>query len=497
MLTRRLRFASPFRVGRQARVLSTNVSNSRRPLSAYAESVEERSLASLLKNEDVAEPSEMQEDMASVRKKFSGFFRRPPVERKDLLAEVFPGVDMEPLTTGLPMEIADLMIENAVGGVTLPLGVAPNFVINGSHYIVPMAVEEPSVIAAASSIAKLVSENGGFKAKSTENIMTSQVQLLEVNADDACKIISENRAELIAAANQFCQSSVKRGGGVRDIYPRFIMPRLDPSRDPYVVVHIDVDVCEAMGANIVNTVAEGIAPRLADLVGGRPALRILSNLCLKRRSGAAFRLPFDSLSWKGVKGETVAERVIEAYMFAEDDPYRAATHNKGVMNGIDSAAIAMGQDWRAIEASCHAAAAMGGSYGSMTKYSIDNGYLVGKLEMPMSCGSKGGALTTHPLYKLTHKLLGYPNAQTICQILVAVGLAQNFAAIRALAIEGIQKGHMNLHARNICLNAGVPNELVDECREFMTLQKKWDTATAEEFMAKRGITPAGSTAVSS
>jgi len=449
----------------------------------YGTDVEEKSLNALLGAADLEQPAEMKEDSTGIRKKFSGFFRRPPQERRELLNEIFPEVDMEPLSSSLSMEIADLMIENAIGGVSIPLGVAPNFVINGSHYIVPMAVEEPSVIAAASSIAKLVSENGGFKAKSTENIMTSQVQLLDVDADSACKVISENRVELIAAANQFCQSSVNRGGGVRDIYPRFILPRIDPSRNPYVVVHIDIDVCEAMGANIVNTVAEGVAPRIADLVGGRPALRILSNLCLKRRSAAAFRLPFDALKWKGVEGETVAERVIEAYHFAEDDPYRAATHNKGVMNGIDSAAIAMGQDWRAIEASCHAAAAMGGSYGSMTKYTMEDGHLVGKLEMPMACGSKGGALTTHPLYKLTHKILGYPDAQKICQILVAVGLAQNFAAIRALAIEGIQKGHMNLHARNICLNAGVPNELVDECREYMTLKKKWDTATAEEFLS--------------
>mmetsp|Transcript_1567 Transcript_1567/g.2981 ORF Transcript_1567/g.2981 Transcript_1567/m.2981 type:complete len:481 (-) Transcript_1567:290-1732(-) len=448
--------------------------------------VEEKSLLSLLSSEDFNETSEMKQDMAGVRKKFSGFFRRPIDERKMLLEELFPEVDLEALEAGLPMEVADMMIENAVGGVTLPLGVAPNFVLNGSHYIVPMAVEEPSVIAAASSIAKLVSENGGFKAKSTGNIMTSQVQLLEVDAESAMKAISEQRTELIAAANQFCQSSVKRGGGVRDIYPRLILPRIDASsREPYVVVHIETDVCEAMGANIVNTIAEGIAPRLASIVNGRPALRILSNLCLKRRSAAAFKLPFAALNWKGVDGEMVASRVMEAYWFAEDDPYRAATHNKGVMNGIDSAAIAMGQDWRAIEASCHAAAAMGGAYGSMTKYSIEDGHLLGKLEMPMACGSKGGALTTHPLYKLTHKLLGYPDAQTICQILVAVGLAQNFAAIRALAIEGIQKGHMNLHARNICLNAGVPNELIDECREFMTLKKKWDTATAEEFLKMR------------
>eukprot|EP00466_Bigelowiella_natans_P014569 jgi/Bigna1/126919/aug1.3_g1627 len=426
---------------------ATKMSEShRRALSMYGTDVEEKSLNALLGAADLEQPAEMKEDSTGIRKKFSGFFRRPPQERRELLNEIFPEVDMEPLSSSLSMEIADLMIENAIGGVSIPLGVAPNFVINGGKS--------------------------------------------DVRKKEKC-------AELIAAANQFCQSSVNRGGGVRDIYPRFILPRIDPSRNPYVVVHIDIDVCEAMGANIVNTVAEGVAPRIADLVGGRPALRILSNLCLKRRSAAAFRLPFDALKWKGVEGETVAERVIEAYHFAEDDPYehgdkhkntiaciyRAATHNKGVMNGIDSAAIAMGQDWRAIEASCHAAAAMGGSYGSMTKYTMEDGHLVGKLEMPMACGSKGGALTTHPLYKLTHKILGYPDAQKICQILVAVGLAQNFAAIRALAIEGIQKGHMNLHARNICLNAGVPNELVDECREYMTLKKKWDTATAEEFLS--------------
>ncbi|GAB5353935.1 hypothetical protein AAMO2058_000076700 [Amorphochlora amoebiformis] len=450
--------------------------------------VEEKSLRSLLDSSDFEDADLAKNEMAGLRKKFSGFFRRPPTERKELLEEVFPDVDLTPLQEGLPMEVADMMIENAVGGVTLPLGVAPNFVINGAHYIVPMAVEEPSVIAAASSIAKLVSENGGFRGKSTGNIMTSQVQLLDIDdADQAVKILSESRSELIEAANQFCQSSVKRGGGVRDIYPRLIIPRVDASRSPYVVIHIDVDVCEAMGANIVNTVAEGIAPKLADMVNGRAGLRILSNLCLKRRSAAAFKIPFEALAWKGVEGEVVAERVMEAYLFAEDDPYRAATHNKGVMNGIDSAAIAMGQDWRAIEASCHAAACSGGAYGSMTKYWTEDGYLLGKLEMPIACGSKGGALTTHPLYKLSHKLLGYPDAQSICQILVAVGLAQNFAAIRALAIEGIQKGHMNLHARNICLNTGVPNELIDECRGYMSVKKKWDTATAQEFLRTKGL----------
>jgi len=449
-------------------------------------SIDEVSLKALLDSSDF-EDAEKYEDMAGVRKKFSGFFRRPIHERKELLEEIFPDVDMAALGMGLDMEVADMMIENAVGGLTLPLGVAPNFVINGAHYIVPMAVEEPSVIAAASSIAKLVSENGGFKGKSTGNIMTSQVQILDIKDPDAAvKILTDSREELIEAANQFCQSSVRRGGGVRDVYPRLIIPQMG-NRDPYVVVHIDVDVCEAMGANIVNTVAEGVAPKLADMVEGRSALRILSNLCLKRRSAAMFRIPFGALSWKGESGEKVAERVMEAYLFAEDDPYRAATHNKGVMNGIDAAAIAMGQDWRAIEASCHAAAAVGGSYGSMTKYSLEDGYLIGKLEMPIACGSKGGALTTHPVYKLSHKLLGYPDAQTICQIIVAVGLAQNFAAIRALAIEGIQKGHMNLHARNICLNAGVPNELIDECRGYMSVKKKWDTATAEEFLKSKGL----------
>ncbi len=473
-------------ISRPARrfLASTRVAGQTRAISSTraVRDVDERSLKSLLGDSKFALPEDT-DDMKSMRKSFSGFFKKPPAERKQILKSAFSDMDLDALEAGLPMEIADMMIENAVGGVTIPLGVAPNFVINGSHYIVPMAVEEPSVIAAASSIAKLVSENGGFIGKSTENIMTSQVQLLEVDADKAMSALSAAREDLIEAANKFCESSVKRGGGVRDIYPRLVRPRVNPTRDPYVVVHIDVDVCEAMGANIVNTVAEGIAPRLADLAEGRPALRILTNLCSKRRSGCAFKLPFNALNWKGVTGEKVAERVIEAYEFAEDDPYRAATHNKGVMNGIDSAAIAMGQDWRAIEASCHAAAATNGTYGSMTKYWIDDGALFGKLEMPMACGSKGGALTTHPLYRMSHKLLGFPDAQTISQILVAVGLAQNFAAIRALAIEGIQKGHMNLHARNICLNAGVPAELVDECREYMNLNKKWDTDTAKAFMA--------------
>ena len=332
----------------------------------------------------------------------------------------------------------------------MPLGVAPTFIINNKHLVVPMATEEPSVIAAASSAGKLIAGAGGFIAHTTSNIMIGQVQIVDLDdVSVAFNLITEQRDELITIANEFCSSMATRGGGVINIEPRIVNqrnPTLTSSSD-FLVVHIHMNVCDAMGANAINTVSEGLAPHLAKITSGRIGLRILSNMCLERRAATSFRIPFSHLAWKGLDGAIVAQRIVEAYEFAESDPFRAVTHNKGIMNGIDAVAIATGQDWRAIEAAAHAYACRHGYYGSITSYTIDGDALVGTLEMPIAVGTVGGSLKAHPMYKTNLKMLGSPNSQQLAQIIASVGLAQNFAALRALATEGIQKGHMQLHAR--------------------------------------------------
>jgi hydroxymethylglutaryl-CoA synthase len=250
----------------------------------------------------------------------------------------------------------------------------------------------------------------------------------------------------------------QRGGGIQDIVGRFVENR--HGKDVWLVVHVEVDVCEAMGANVVNTVCEGLAPSIQSLIGGRIGLRILSNLCTERRTKVCFKMPIDKLQWKGTCGELVSKKVLEAYHFADSDHFRATTNNKGIMNGIDAVAIATGQDWRAIEAGAHSFACITGRYRSLSRYWVEGDYFFGEMELPISVGTKGGAVTSHPLYKLSLEMLGNPDCQTLSQIMVAIGLAQNFAAIRALAIEGIQKGHMSLHARNIAVAADVPEHLV-------------------------------------
>lgn len=296
----------------------------------------------------------------------------------------------------------------------------------------------------------------------------------------ACQIVNKNRDTLISAANAFCASMQARGGGVIDIVPRVVEKRT--LSEAFLVVHIQMDVCESMGANVVNTVAEGVAPAIVELVGGRAALRILSNMCLERRASSSFRIPFDALSWKGVHGATVAKLIVEAYEFAESDPFRAATHNKGIMNGIDAVAVATGQDWRAIEASAHSWACRNGYYGSITSYALDGDALVGSIEMPIAVGVKGGALHTHPVYRFTMELLGGPSSADLAQIIVSVGLAQNFAALRALAVEGIQRGHMSLHARNIAVAAGAASDLVPEVATYMTRRNMVSLAVATEYL---------------
>jgi len=347
-----------------------------------------------------------------------------------------------------------------------------------------MAIEEASVIAAASGAAKLIASGGGFVAESTHNVMTGQVQIVNVSdVATACRILTEQKQELIDAANKFCVSMTKRGGGVIDVIVRVISSRNDSQRHrEFLVVHINVDVCEAMGANIVNTICEGITPDLlARIDSGTAGLRILTNMCLERRTRSTFSLPTHLLACKGFSGQEVAELIVDAYNFAESDPYRAATHNKGIMNGIDAVALATGQDWRAIESSAHSYACRNGYYGSLTSYRIEGSVLIGTLEIPISVGTKGGALQTHPVYKFAQDLLGRPSAQVLAQVIVSVGLAQNFAALRALATEGIQRGHMSLHARNLAVAAGVESDKVAEVAALMVRQNCISVSSAAEF----------------
>ena len=435
---------------------------------------------------------------------WSGFFKKTLRERQDQIRLVYPDVDISVLHDGGLLEpVADVMVENCIGIASLPIGVAPNFIVNQNLYVVPMCVEEPSVIAAASGVAKLISGCGGFTAVSSSNIMTAQVQLCDWKSREemllAIELIDKEASNLIDYGNMHCESMKKRGGGVIAVYARLVEPRRKRLLQPhgYVIVHIDVNVCEAMGANIVNTIAEGLAPHLESLTNSRIGLKILTNLCTKRITKSSFRIAVEELKWKGVEGKVVAERILEAYHFADDDEFRAATHNKGVCNGMDAVAIALGQDWRAIESAAHSYMySKYGYYGPVTSYYLEevvdevgvvSQFLIGSIEMPMAVGTKGGALQTHPLYKFTHSLIGNPDAQTVGQIICSVGLAQNFAALRALAIEGIQKGHMSLHARNIAVAAGVPNALVAEVAAYMVSRNKISIDSAREYLIAHSI----------
>ncbi|AZG16890.1 MULTISPECIES: hydroxymethylglutaryl-CoA reductase, degradative [Cupriavidus] len=361
---------------------------------------------------------------------------------------------------------ANGMIENVVGTFDLPLGIAGYFQVNGRDYVVPMVVEEPSVVAAASFMAKLARQDGGFQASSSGPLMRAQVQVLGI-ADPfgARQALLRQRDEIVALANSRDKVLIGLGGGCRDIEVH-VFP--DTPRGPMIVMHLIVDVRDAMGANTVNTMAEAVSPTVERITGGSVRLRILSNLADLRLARARVRLTADTLATRERSGAEIIEGVIDAYTFAAIDPYRAATHNKGIMNGIDPVIVATGNDWRAVEAGAHAYACRGGRYTSLTHWEKDNtGALVGTIEMPMPVGLVGGATKTHPLARLALKILDVDSAQTLGEVAVAVGLAQNLGALRALATEGIQRGHMALHARNIALVAGAVGEEVDRVARRM------------------------------
>ncbi|MET3375027.1 hydroxymethylglutaryl-CoA reductase [Variovorax boronicumulans] len=366
----------------------------------------------------------------------------------------------------LGVERANGMVENVIGTFELPLGVAGNFTVNGRDYLVPMAVEEPSVVAAASFMAKLAREGGGFEASSTGPLMRAQVQVIGITDPYGARLaLLRARDEILAVANSRDKVLIGLGGGCRDIEVHVFG---DTPRGAMVVMHLIVDVRDAMGANTVNTMAEAVSPLVEKLTGGTVRLRILSNLADLRLARARVRLAPAVLATRERSGEEVVEGVIDAYTFAAIDPYRAATHNKGIMNGIDPVIVATGNDWRAVEAGAHAYACRSGRYTSLTTWEKDaGGALVGTIEMPMPVGLVGGATKTHPLARLALKILDVKSAQELGEVAVAVGLAQNLGALRALATEGIQRGHMALHARNIALVAGATGDEIDHIAKQM------------------------------
>ena len=387
-----------------------------------------------------------------------GFYKRPLAERAALVAQWAKLTPAEQSTmlgiAGLNATQADNMIENAVGIYALPLGIATNFQINGDDYLIPMVIEEPSVVAAVSNAAKMFREGGGFTTSSDEPIMIGQMQVLDL--DDvygAAGAIKAQRKRLVQIVNeQIGGSIVERGGGARDIEVR---PLPDSPIGPMLIVHLLYDTRDAMGANAVNTAVEGLAPHIESLTGGRVNLRILSNLTDRRKARVEGMVPTSELASGNLDGAQVARAIVEAGAFAAVDPYRAATHNKGIMNGIDAVAIATGNDWRALEAGAHAYASRGGQYTSMTQWwQDDDGNLHGAMEIPLAVGIVGGATRVHPAARVALKILGVQSAKQLAEIMVAVGLAQNFAAIRALSTEGIQRGHMRMHARQIAVAAG-------------------------------------------
>ena len=355
---------------------------------------------------------------------------------------------------------ADHMIENAIGVFGLPLGVALNFIVNGREVLVPMAIEEPSVIAGASYMAKLTRASGGFTAASTEPQMIAQLQVLDLaDLEEARRRVLDQRAAILAEADAVDPVIAGLGGGSRGLEAHLLR---ETPVGPMLIVHLLYDTRDAMGANAVNTAAERIAPLVEQITGGRVHLRILSNLADRRRATSRCRIPADVLAFDDFAGERVRDGVVEAWAFAQADPYRAATHNKGIMNGVDAVVIATGNDWRAIEAGAHAYAARSGRYTALSRWSVGaDGALEGELEMPMAVGTVGGATRAHPAARAALELMQVGSARELAEIIVSVGLAQNLAALRALATEGIQRGHMTLHARQVAIAAGAQGEMVE------------------------------------
>ena len=392
----------------------------------------------------------------------------------------------------LKIEVADKMIENVVGVFGLPMGVALNFLINNRDYVVPLVVEEPSIVAGLSGAARMARLGGGYTASSTEPILIGQVQsMVESDPEGARQRLLDNKDEILALANSLHPKMVARGGGAQDIEVFNHVAEQDGRH--MVVLHLLVDTRDAMGANLVNTMCEGVASLVETITGGNVFLRILSNLTDRALARASVRIPVANLEGKGFTGEQVRDGIILANDLALADPYRAATHNKGIMNGVDAVALATGNDWRAIEAAAHAYAARSGRYQGLTKwYRGDDGELVGEIEIPMKVGTVGGSLETNPSVKINHRLLGSPNATELAAIMGTIGLAQNFAALRSLSTNGIQQNHMKLHARSVASSAGVSEEYFETVVERLIESgeiKVWKAQEIAKSLARQATQP--------
>lgn len=417
-----------------------------------------------------------------------GFYKKSVDERINILTNMCNFTDEEITDISsqgaLTISQADKMIENAIGIYPIPLGLGLNFLLNGKDYLVPMAIEEPSVVASASYIAKIVRDAGGFTTEATERIMIGQIQVIGCSDFQVAKQeLLKNKEQLLELANSTYPSLVARGGGAEDLEVRLLNEESNSRFSQMLIVQLFVNTCDAMGANMINTMVEALAPYVEEITGGKVYLRILSNYVDRCLARARCVIPPYLLASDGYSGEEVRDGIVYAYEFAASDKYRAVTHNKGVMNGIDSVVIASGNDWRAIEAAAHAHACRFGNYGSMTEWSVDkDGNLVGEIELPMPVGIVGGSIQLHPIVKITHKILNVSSAAELAQVIVAVGLAQNLGALKALATDGIQKGHMALHARSVAMTAGAAGDLIDIIAQQLVEAKDIRVSKAEELL---------------
>jgi hydroxymethylglutaryl-CoA reductase len=420
--------------------------------------------------------------------RISGFYDLSPAERQRRVvdwAALSPEQSML-MEHALTLAQADKMIENVIGTYALPVGVATNFVVNGRDVLVPMVVEEPSVVAGASFAARLARAAGGFRAETTEPLMIGQIQVLGLqDLQGAANAVLAQKDRLMALANRVDPVVVSLHGGARDVEVRVIE---DSPVGPMLVVHLVYDCRDAMGANMVNTACEALAPLVEELTGGRVNLRILSNLADRRLARASCVVPAEALATPEHPGSLVSERIVEAYALAAVDPYRAATHNKGIMNGMDAVVIATGNDWRAVEAGAHAYAARTGRYQSLSTWSLGSYEgevaLVGSLEVPLAVGTVGGATRVHPAARLALQIIGARSARELAEVIASVGLAQNLAAIRALATEGIQRGHMALHARQIAIAVGAQGDEIVALADAMVAERAIRADRAQELLVR-------------
>lgn len=424
----------------------------------------------------------------TVTSRLSGFHKLPMDERLATVGRMFRLTDaeLEQLrgTGSLEPALANQMIENAVGTFSLPLGLGLNMRVNGRDHLVPMVVEEPSVVAAVSFASKIVREAGGFTAEADASLMIGQVQVTRYgDPTEATEKILAAREEILALANSFHPAMVRRGGGAKDVEVRVLPAPEGPRGEPLLIVHLLIDTQEAMGANLINTMAEGVAPLIEQLTGGKVYLRILSNLADRRLARAMCRIPVELLADFEMPGEDIAEGIAQASRFAQADPYRAATHNKGVMNGIDAVAIATGQDWRAIEAGAHAFACRDGQYRPLSTWFLEEGHLVGRIELPLALGTVGGPIKIHPGVQVALKLMRVSSAREMAMVFAAVGLAQNLAALRALGSVGIQKGHMAMHARSVAVTAGARGDWVEKVALMLVKAGHVKVEKAKEILA--------------